>query len=245
MKMFADLPSVLGATSAWWGPMDTRYGYWLVVVDDVGREHYLSPDEWGLAPEIKAIERLLGVRLSARSGKTDRGWSARLDPSKPWCGLHRSEWSAEKACQKAMGLPTYDVEEELRKRDEARLLSEQAKDASALDDAIDTQAKARAGHLELVGSPTSRRLSTVQHRSSVDPIPGWAEAIADDAVRNVFLHIERHGVIDEAEVTRILGSPRATRRFSVEWELHRTKLPFNLRTEPGESGKRWVNEGNR
>lgn len=71
----------------------------------------------------------------------------------------------------------------------------------------------------------------------------WADTIADEGTRKVFLHIEKHGVITETEVTTILGNPRATRRFSVEWELHLTKLPFTVRTEPGESGKRWVKEG--
>jgi hypothetical protein len=73
----------------------------------------------------------------------------------------------------------------------------------------------------------------------------WADTITDEGVRKVFLHIEKHGVITETEVNGILGSPRATRRFSVEWEAHVTKLPFIVRTEPGESGKRWVKEGNR
>ncbi len=73
----------------------------------------------------------------------------------------------------------------------------------------------------------------------------WADTIADEAIRKVFLHIEKHGVITETEVTKILGSPRATRRFSVDWELHLTKLPFIVKTEPGDAGKRWVKEGSR
>lgn len=73
----------------------------------------------------------------------------------------------------------------------------------------------------------------------------WADTITDEGTRRVFLHIEKHGVITEAEVNNILGSPRATRRFSGEWEQQATKLPFIVRTEPGDAGKRWVKEGNR
>lgn len=78
------------------------------------------------------------------------------------------------------------------------------------------------------------------------PAPeGWAGTIADEGIRKVFLHIEKHGVITEPEVTALLGSPRAFRRFSLEFEAHLLKLPFKVRIEPGEGGKRYVREGDR
>jgi hypothetical protein len=78
------------------------------------------------------------------------------------------------------------------------------------------------------------------------PAPeGWAGTIADEGLRKVFLHIEKHGVITEPEVTALLGSPRAFRRFSLEFEAHLLKLPFKVRIEPGEGGKRYVREGDR
>jgi hypothetical protein len=73
----------------------------------------------------------------------------------------------------------------------------------------------------------------------------WADAIADESIRKVFLHIEKHGAITEVEVTGLLGSARAFRRFSVEFDEHLPKLPFLVRTESGESGKRYVREGDR
>ena len=61
--------------------------------------------------------------------------------------------------------------------------------------------------------------TTRSKMASVAPPPaapvGWADTIADDAVRKVFLHIEKHGRVTETEVTGMLGSPRAFRRFSV------------------------------
>jgi hypothetical protein len=78
------------------------------------------------------------------------------------------------------------------------------------------------------------------------PAPeGWAGTIADEGTRKVFLHIEKHGVITEPEVTNLLGSPRAFRRFSLEFETHLPKLPFKVRIEAAEGGKRYVREGDR
>jgi hypothetical protein len=73
----------------------------------------------------------------------------------------------------------------------------------------------------------------------------WADAIADEGIRRVFLHIEKHGTITEPEVTSLLGSPRAFRRFSLEFDDHLAKLPFRVRIESGEGGKRYVREEGR
>lgn len=74
---------------------------------------------------------------------------------------------------------------------------------------------------------------------------GRLATIADDSIRAVFLHIEEHGAITEPEVTKLLGSPRAFRRFSLEFDGHVEKLPFRVRIETGEGGKRYVREGER
>lgn len=71
----------------------------------------------------------------------------------------------------------------------------------------------------------------------------WADAIEHEGYRRVFLHIEKHGVITESELTKVLGSARACRKFSLEFDLHKAKLPFQVRIEPGEGGKRYVREG--
>lgn len=71
----------------------------------------------------------------------------------------------------------------------------------------------------------------------------WAELISDEGIRKVFLHVEKHAVITEPEIIGLLGSPRAFRRFSVEFDEYLAKLPFKVRTETGEGGKRYVREG--
>jgi hypothetical protein len=73
----------------------------------------------------------------------------------------------------------------------------------------------------------------------------WADNIADEGIRKVFLHIEKHGVVTEPEVTTLLGSPRAFRRFSLEFDMHLAKLPFRVRIETAEGGKRYVREEDR
>jgi hypothetical protein len=82
--------------------------------------------------------------------------------------------------------------------------------------------------------------------SSSPPAPeGWAGTIVDEGARKVFLHIEKHGVVTEPEVTSLLGSPRAFRRFSLSFDEHLPKLPFRVRIETADGGKRYVREGDR
>ncbi len=73
----------------------------------------------------------------------------------------------------------------------------------------------------------------------------WADAITDEGLRGVFLHIAKHGVVTESELATLLGSTRAARRFSQEVDAHLSKLPFGIRTEPAEGGKRYVREADR
>jgi hypothetical protein len=71
----------------------------------------------------------------------------------------------------------------------------------------------------------------------------WADGVADEKVRRVFIHLADHGSITEAEVTGFLGSPRAFRRFSLDFDEHVRKVPFKVRIEAGTGGKRYVKEG--
>ncbi len=71
----------------------------------------------------------------------------------------------------------------------------------------------------------------------------WADGLADLGTRKVFEHLHDHGSITEAEVTGFLGSPRAFRRFSLEFDEHRKRVPFKVRVEPTAEGKRYVKEG--
>lgn len=75
-----------------------------------------------------------------------------------------------------------------------------------------------------------------------EPAASWADAIADEGMRKVFLHIHKHRLITETEVIKFLGSPKAIFKFSREIDKYLDKLPFRVRVEPGDGGKRYVRE---
>ena len=52
-------------------------------------------------------------------------------------------------------------------------------------------------------------------------------------------------MITETEVMMFLGARSVMRRFTLEFELLLEKLPFKVRIEPGDSGKRYVREESR
>lgn len=74
---------------------------------------------------------------------------------------------------------------------------------------------------------------------------GWADAILDEGARRVFLHLEAHGSVSEAEATGMVGSPRAFRRFSLQFDALASRAPFKVRIEVAPDGKRYVKEGER
>jgi hypothetical protein len=61
-----------------------------------------------------------------------------------------------------------------------------------------------------------------------------------DGVRQVFLHIEKHGAITETEATAMLGNPRKARRFAAQFEEFVELLPFHVQVESVAAGKRWI-----
>ena len=86
-------------------------------------------------------------------------------------------------------------------------------------------------------APSSPRAPTADRELT------WPDGLGDEGARRVFVHLAEHGSITEAEVTGFLGSPRAFRRFSLDFEEHVRKVPFKVRIEAGADGKRYVKEG--
>ncbi len=107
-------------------------------------------------------------------------------------------------------------------------------------------------NIEKVDAKTPETWFTVSG-SSAAPTPtvptvppaSWAESIEDPLIRAVFEHIDRHGVITEPEATKLLGSPRAFRRFSAVVQVYLPRLPFGLKSDQTESGKRYVRDHDR
>jgi tellurite resistance protein/RecA/RadA recombinase len=56
----------------------------------------------------------------------------------------------------------------------------------------------------------------------------WVYAIADELFRKALLHLERHSVIGESELTSMVGGPRRARTFARELDGWRASLPFRI-----------------
>jgi AAA domain/Protein of unknown function (DUF4011) len=57
-------------------------------------------------------------------------------------------------------------------------------------------------------------------------LPAWALAISDELFRTALLHLERHGLLTEAELSSLVGGPRRARAFARELDDWRAQLPF-------------------
>ena len=82
-----------------------------------------------------------------------------------------------------------------------------------------------------------------QPRAAPKLTQDWQTSLEDESVRSVFVHIQQHNAITEAELTSLLGSPRKVRRFSANFETYLSRLPFLVRVESTANGKRYVKEG--
>ncbi|MCU0565449.1 MAG: BREX-6 system phosphatase PglZ [Oculatellaceae cyanobacterium Prado106] len=71
-------------------------------------------------------------------------------------------------------------------------------------------------------------------------ISNWQDSFADEGVRQVFLHLQKHGSITESELNQMLGNPRQVRRFAVNFEEYLKQVPFLVKIETVGSGKRYV-----
>lgn len=89
----------------------------------------------------------------------------------------------------------------------------------------------------------ANQLKANQLKAAPEPTQDWQTSLEDDSVRSVFVHIQQHNAITEAELISLLGSPRKVRRFSANFETYLSKLPFLVRVESTANGKRYVKEG--
>lgn len=71
----------------------------------------------------------------------------------------------------------------------------------------------------------------------------WEDTIEDAGHREVLLHIQREGFIDEDLMVNLLGSPTATRKFARKFESYLALLPFEISVESQGSLKRYTKKG--
>lgn len=84
------------------------------------------------------------------------------------------------------------------------------------------------------------RAQTDSAAAAADARPGWLDGLADAGVRALFRHLGQHGTVTEDEAARMLGSPRAARRFARQWETLALQAPFRVRVESVGGVKRYV-----
>ncbi|GCL39442.1 alkaline phosphatase domain-containing protein [Sphaerospermopsis reniformis] len=101
----------------------------------------------------------------------------------------------------------------------------------------DVEATIPQEYFDVSGS-LKTEVSTTQTPSSND----WQNSFEDQAIAQVFLHLQKHNSITEIELTQILGNPRKTRRFALDFEEYLKKVPFLVRIETTNNGKRYVKQ---
>ncbi|MDX2088369.1 MAG: AAA domain-containing protein [Kofleriaceae bacterium] len=90
----------------------------------------------------------------------------------------------------------------------------------------------RAASLAVTPEATPPSTPTV---ADAEP-PTWALAIADELFRKALLHLEKHGTLDEAALTSLVGGPRRARTFARELDGWRAGLPFGVEVSPSSGG---------
>ena len=104
------------------------------------------------------------------------------------------------------------------------------------DGAEDVEPTISSAYFNVSGSLQGKVLVATESSSA------YGQDFEDEAVRNVFLHLQQHGSITEAELNQMLGSARRVRRFALEFEEHLKKVPFSVKIETTSNGKRYVKQ---
>ncbi|MGY1900768.1 BREX-6 system phosphatase PglZ [Nocardia gipuzkoensis] len=123
-----------------------------------------------------------------------------------------------------------------------------------LSGAVDARALVEIHHpsalADVVPCIPDARFTVTATRAPVSPAArigaskaSWLEELTESGVRQVFEHLAAHGTVTENEAATILGSPRALRRFALEFEKYARKAPFNVRIDVVAGVKRYVREG--
>jgi chromosome segregation ATPase len=71
-------------------------------------------------------------------------------------------------------------------------------------------------------------------------VPDWKNSFEDANIKQVFLHLDQHNSLTEAELIQILGSSRQARRFDGHLEQYLTQVPFSVIVKTTSNGKRYI-----
>ena len=67
-----------------------------------------------------------------------------------------------------------------------------------------------------------------------EDVPSWALTVDDALFRKALLHLQRHGSMNEGELTSLVGGPRRARTFASSLESWRGALPFKIEVSGAE-----------
>jgi hypothetical protein len=98
-----------------------------------------------------------------------------------------------------------------------------------------------AGRFEVAAA----RVRLAEAAASVGSGVAWLAQLPDGGVRELFAHLHARGVVTESEAQAMLGSARALRMFSLDFERHAEAAPFLVRIEVVAGVKRYVRQGAR
>ena len=74
------------------------------------------------------------------------------------------------------------------------------------------------------------------------PAASWLDGVTDPGHRRALMHLQEYGHLTEVEAVRLMGDPRAPRKFARKLEEYVALAPFGIRVEMGSSGKTWKKE---
>ena len=90
--------------------------------------------------------------------------------------------------------------------------------------------------------PSENDFVTTEEPTVVEPEDPshWSISFANNQHLSILAHIDKYGCITEAELAKMLGSPRASRKFTLMLEEYSKQLPFDIKVQPSASGNRYT-----
>ena len=90
---------------------------------------------------------------------------------------------------------------------------------------------------EATSDATSASGGRRRESAPVPELPAWATVTDDDLFRTALLHLERHGLLNESDLTNLVGGPRRARVFARELDGWLPGLPFHIEVSVIEGAK--------
>lgn len=120
-----------------------------------------------------------------------------------------------------------------RERLDCRSFSKVAPDPTPVQSLVPAAPKVEAVQVRQE-VPTPQPQPVVEEKPS--GVSHWSDSIPEEHFRRVFKHLERHGTVNDDEVTELLDSTRQARAFGNKLDSYRTLVPFEIQVEATGTG---------